>query len=282
MATIPAPLLANVPEPLRRRYGIFDAASGPLDLPPHAAGGGVRYVPVGCGDAHVLGVNCYTGSEVPPEKPLDPEDNEVETDNEAPGTGVFATLATWQCSPVGYDLAETEAKVRRRLEMNEQAAVERALWTGVDFEGTDLDIRSLDAQAIPIPYAATGPDDFALLSDVIAGLERWAYTDQGYGSSAYLHAPIEVAAFAAEAGLILPDGPRKMTPMGSVWVFGAYPAGEIIVTGQVTLWRGEVSVAGAFDNVTNQRLLMAERPWAASFDCFAGRAEYDPLEVTSA
>ena len=99
---------------------------------------------------------------------------------------------------------------------------------------------------------------------------------------AYLHAPIEVAAYAAAAGLAIQDGPRRVTPMGSVWSFGAYPAGEIIVSGQVTLWREpEVSVAAAFDNATNTRLLIAERTWAATFDCFAGRAEFDPLGVSS-
>ena len=36
---IPAPIVP-APQPLRRRYGLFDAASGPLDLPAHGEGGG--------------------------------------------------------------------------------------------------------------------------------------------------------------------------------------------------------------------------------------------------
>ena len=275
MGIIPAPLI-TAPEPLRRRYGIFDAASGPLDLDPHGAGGGVAYTPVGCGEAHVIGVACYEPGEAPDKS------GAFSGDDELVETGVFVTMATLECNAVGYTSPETQTKVRRRLEMNEQAAVERALWTGLDFAGNDLDIRNLDETAAPVPYGATGPDDVLLLGDVVAGLERYAYTDQGYGSVAYLHAPVEVAAFAAEAGLALPDGTRKVTPMGSIWVFGAYPAGEIIVTGQVTLWRApEISIVSTFDNPTNQRLLIAERAWNASFDCFAGRAEYDPLGVTS-
>jgi hypothetical protein len=103
---------------------------------------------------------------------------------------------------------------------------------------------------------------------------------------AYIHAPVEVAAFAAEANLIIPDGTgpsaRKLTPMGSVWVFGAYPSGEVIVTGQTTVWRApEVQVYSSFENVSNEVVLVAERVYSVAFECFAGRAEFDPLEVTS-
>lgn len=271
------------PEPLRRRYGLFDAASGPLDLPTHGQGGGVRYVPETCGTAYAYGVTCYDGTTSPPteppEKPSDGDADEIET-------GVFAVLSTLNCSAPGYTREELERKVRRRFDAAEQAAVERALWTGLDFEGNSLDIRSLDAAAVESPYSAAGADDIRLLADVVAGLERYAYTDLGYGSVAYIHAPIEVATFAAEAGLAIPEGPgpnaRKLTPLGSVWSFGAYPAGEVIISGQTTVWRSpETSVYNAFDRITNEVLLLAERTYAISFDCFAARAAFDPLEVTS-
>lgn len=272
MAVIPAPLIAP-PLPLRRRYGIFDATPGPFDLPLHGEGGGVQYVPDTCGEAYVWGVNCYDPGESP-DKPLDP-------DNEVIETGVFAVLATVLCSAVGYTREEYEQKARRRLESGEQAAVERALWSGLDNDGNTLDIRSIDAVA----QAVTVPAD-PVIAEVVGALERYAYVDQGYGNVAYLHAPFELAALAAESGLVIPESTsinaRKLTPGGSVWVFGAYPAGSIAVTGQVNVWRSvEVPVRQAFERETNEILTLAERTYAVSFDCFAGVAEYDPLEVTS-
>lgn len=262
--TVPAP------QALRRRYGLFDAASGPLDLPPHGEGAGVRYVPESCGEAHLIGVNCYTSENPAPIKPLDGVEDEIDT-------GVFVALATVSCTPVGYSIPELRERARRRLENHEQAAVERALWSGLDFEGNALGIRTLNGNATDIP----GGYDPGLITDVVGALERYAYTEQGYGSVAYLHAPIEVAAFAAEAGLILPDGNRKVTPLGSVWVFGAYPAGSVIVSGQTTVWRSDIQVVDSFERTTNEAVLVAERAYAVAFDCFAGRAEFDPLEVTS-
>lgn len=273
MALVPG-LEVAPPEPQRTRYGLFTAASGPLDLPAHGEGGGVRYVPLTCGAAYAYGVQCYgTGQgETPaPEKPLD-------TDNEEIQTGVFGVLSTLNCSAVGYTLEEYRTKVRRRLEGAEQAATEMALWTGLDLEGNPLGIRSLSSEAEDVPAGY----DPGLITDVIGALERYAYTLQGYGYQAYIHAPVEVAAFAHESGQVLKDGNRLVTPMGSVWTFGAYPSGSIIITGQTTVWRApEVQVYDAFETTTNERLLVAERAYAVGFDCLAGRAEFDPLEVTS-
>jgi hypothetical protein len=273
MALIPG-LTVAAPEPLRRRYGLFDAASGPIDLAAHGEGGGVRYVPFTCGQAYAYGVTCYTVEDPAPAKPLDSDNAEVET-------GVFAVLSVLNCGAVGYTQAEYAAKARRRLEVSEQAAVEAALWTGEDFQGNALGILNLDDEAVAI----TGGYDAGLITDVVGALERYAYVDQGYGSVAYLHAPVEVAAFAAEAGLIIPEGTgpnvRKLTPMGSVWAFGAYPAGEIIVSGQTTVWRSpEIQTYSSFENASNELLVIAERAYSVSFDCFAGRAEFNPLEAS--
>lgn len=272
MVMIPAPIVP-APERLRRRYGLFDAAAGPLDLPAHGEGGGVRFTPLECGGAYAYGVTCYESGEAP-EKPSDEGNDEV-------STGVFSVLSTLACKAVGYTDEEFRTMVRRRLEGSEMAAVERAFWGGQDFEGEALDILNLSeaAEAVPAGY------DPGLITDVVGALERYAYTVQGYGGVAYLHAPIEVAAFAAEAGLVLPEtsGPngRKVTPLGSIWAFGAYPAGSIIVTGQTTVWRApEIQVYNTVDR-DNNVLMLAERAYSVGYECFAGEAEFDPLEVTS-
>jgi len=273
MATIPG-MVVPAPEQLRRRYGLFDAVTGPLDLPAHGEGGGVRFVPMNCGNAYAYGVACYEGGDQAPAKPLDGDTGEV-------STGVFAVLSTLNCGAVGYTTDEYRNKVRRRLEGTEMAAVEAAFWGGDDFQGNPLDILSLSAQAEPVDAGY----DPGLITDVIGALERYAYTEQQYGGVAFIHAPIEVAAFAAEAGLVLPEttGPtgRKVTPLGSVWVFGAYPSGSVIITGQTTVWRSpEIQVYNSFENATNEVLLIAERGYSVAFECFAGEAEFNPLEVS--
>lgn len=271
MAIIPA-MPVPAPAPVRHRYGLFDAASGPLDLPaPHGEGGGVRYVPMGCGSAYAYGVTCYDGEVSAPAKPLDSDNTEVDA-------GVFLALSTLNCAAVGYTDEELRTKVVRRLEATEQATVEGALWTGLDFEGNTLDIRAMDPLAEDIDPGY----DPGLVTDVVGALERYAYTEHGYGYPAYIHAPIEVAAFAAEAGMILPEGSRKVTPLGSVWVFGAYPAGSVIITGQTTVWRSpSVQVYESFGQNDNQKILVAERAYSIAVDCLIGRAEFDPLEVVS-
>jgi len=270
MALVPAPIVP-APEPLRARYGLFTAASGPLDLPAHGEGGGVRYVPDTCGTAYPYGVACYNVDNPAPDKPHDSDNAEVET-------GVFVVLSTMNCGAPGYTVEEYRTKVRRRLEGTEQAAVETAAWSGLDFEGNALDILTLDGQAVDVDSGY----DPGLITDVVGALERYAYTQQQYGYTAYIHAPVEVAAFAFESGLVLKDGNRMVTPLGSIWSFGAYPSGSVIITGQTTVWRTpEIQVYNAFDRVTNEVLVVAERAYAVGFDCLAGRAEFDPLEVTS-
>lgn len=268
VAIAPAPLI-EAPEPLRARYGLFTAASGPLDLPAHGEAAGVRYVPLTCGTGHAYGIQCYAPGDAP-DKPHDPDADEV-------NTGVFLALATLECSAVGYTQAELQAKVSRKLDTSEQSTVERAFWTGLDLDGEPLGILNLDEQAEDIG-GTYNPD---LITDVIGALERYAYTTNGYGYQAYIHAPVEVAAFGHESGLVLKDGNRLVTPMGSVWSFGAYPGGSIVITGQTTVWRGSIQSYDAFEPVTNERFLVAERAYSVSYDCFAGRAEFDPLELTS-
>ena len=95
MAPLTPGLAIQAPERLRRRYGLFDAASGPLDLPTHGEAGGVRFVPISCGRSLAYGVACYGGDTPAPVKPLDPDAAEVDT-------GVFVALATLNCGAVGY------------------------------------------------------------------------------------------------------------------------------------------------------------------------------------
>lgn len=284
-------LLVPAPEPIERRYGLLTAASGPLDLPDRARAGGVEYVPVTCGQAHPYPINCYDGAVASPGGDVfdpdaaDPEELLVEA-------GVFGVAASLPCGSVGYTAAEFEEKVRRRLVNGEQGGAEQALWTGLDPDGTALDITSLSAD----PEEVLSGDAENIMT-VVAALEDWAYRDQGYGNVAYIHAPVSVSTYAANAGLVRQDRNLKRTPYGSVWIFGGgYPGtgaagaapplggANIHITGQVQVWRSpDVLVYPAnqtMDRATNQRFMLAVREFAIGFDCLNGRALFNPLGST--
>lgn len=288
MALIPG-LAVPAPEPLARRYGLFDAASGPLDLATHGQGGGVRYTPETCGTGYAYGVNCYGGEVLAPDKTIDAPADEV-------NTGVFVALATVGCNAVGYTDADLRRMARRRLEATEQGTVEAVFWTGEDGAGNDIGVLDLEHTAEAI-FPPTGGTEF--ITTVVATLEDYAYRDQAYGYRAYIHAPSRFAPYAAESGLVLPESPsnpngRRITPNGSIWVFGGgYPGtgasggsgwpggGFLHITGQTTVWRAsEIEVAEAFEPATNQRLMVAERAYAVGYDCFNARIEFNPLGLS--
>lgn len=132
----PAPSITP-PEPGLQRYGLFRVASGPLDMPAHGEGSGVRYVPPACGDSYAVGIDCPAPEELP-----DPDGDNAEI-----STGVFSVRSALECSAVGVTEAEYRTRLLRRLESSEQATVERAFATGLDYDGGSLGALSLDGAA---------------------------------------------------------------------------------------------------------------------------------------
>lgn len=200
MAILPAVPVA-APEPRGIRYGLLAAAAGPLDLPPHARGGGVQYEPVSCGVARLYPVECPDGADV---KVFDDNDPLIDADP-------FVVYASLVCGSVGYTPAELEAKVKRRLANGEQGAAELGLANALAAAGT------------PTVDVADPTDIVA----VVAALEEWLYGEQGYGHWGVLHAPARVAAYAANDALIVQDGPLKRTPYGTVWSIGGGYSGAL-------------------------------------------------------
>ena len=283
MAGIVPGKLITAPEPIGRRYGLLSAAAGPIDLPPHGAGGGVRYVPVSCGEAHAWPIECADDAVVSTAKQGDPGDELVEADP-------FAVYASYECGSVGYTPREFTDKVLRRLANGEQGAVEYSLWTGnSDVGGVDLGISNFqdDASAITVANEAD-------LVSVISAMEEWAYLTMGYGNVAYIHAPVSMAAWFGADHLIRIEGGLYKTDFGSIIVFGggypgtgangeAPPAGGayLHITGQTTVYRSAepfvYPVPQTLDKSTNQYFLLAEREYAVAFDCMVGRALFNPL-----
>ena len=270
MVVTPTEYIAT-PSPGRLRYGLF-TASEPMPLA--RRGGGVAYDLDHCAAGALTVSQCVASAA---------KTFEEGGQNEALPFAVYAGVV---CGPVGYSFDEFAAKARAALDAAEQGAVELALWTGLDgVGGNALGIDGFNNSSPTV----LNPDDEENIKSVISALENFAYLTSGYGYEAYIHAPVSVAAYAG-TDLIVPDGDLLRTPYGSVWVFGggypgtaaggSVPAGgtTLYVTGKTNVWRSDdVNIpdpAQTLDRETNQQYVLAEREYAASFDCLLGEAEF--------
>lgn len=247
--------IVDAPQPLGRRYGLFLAAAGPIDLP--RTGGDITYEPTSCGTAHALDLACVD-QEDPVEKVFDEGDDWVEATT-------FVAYATWQCGSAGA--GDLDAKVRRRLANGAQSAVEQHLGS----------VLAAAATTVPTPV-----DESA--SSVIGSLEQWMYGggagEQGYGNVAYIHAPFRMASYLHKGTLLSTDPQGRIrTRLGTVVVFGDYPDdGSIFITGQVAIWRSaDIAVSPreqVLNRTNNNYYMLAEQEWAVAYECAAGVAEY--------
>lgn len=260
---IAPPVVVPAPEPRGLRYGLLQAANGPLDLPTHGLAGGIVYESVSCGFARSYATLCHT-DERTGEKEFDPDETPITRES-------FVVYASLACGSAGKTSADLETKVRRRLANGEQAQAEAGMATILATGATPL-----------IPPGLT-------LADTIGELEQWLYgsdalpapADAQYGNVGYLHASPRIAAHAMDADLIVPDGPLLRTRMGTIWVFGGgYPDdGTIYISGNVTVWRApDVFVSPPrqlLNQTTNQYHLIAEREYVVSYDCVAASVIYN-------
>jgi phenylpyruvate tautomerase PptA (4-oxalocrotonate tautomerase family) len=251
------------------RYGLFNAAVGPLDLPDHAIGGGVTWPPESCGGAHAWGATCH-------EPTVDrggDGDQQLSVSKTVDDAGDWATASpfvaygSYTCGSVGTGPEELSYRARLRLQNGEQSQAEAAL------------AAQLAASSVEV-FAA----DAASIAAVVAELEQWLYGTAGYGTVGYLHAPPRVSAWAMQAGLIEPAGPVLTTRLGTRWVFGGgYPDDAYLhISGLVTVWRSPdiITPPPQLDRSTNQWTALAERPYAVGFDCHAARAFFDWLPLS--
>lgn len=280
VATTP-PVLIEKPTPsLPLRYGLFQAAVGPLDLPEHTETGGLRYVHSLCRNGFSYEVEC-------PPSAQNSKTGFFGTGLETVTGKPFVVGATVTCGTVGYTEAELRAFGVEALKGVEQGVVEQVL-----SNATALDVAPELSAANGI-ITVTGGGVTPV--EVISELERARYCGFGagvakYGPPGYLHMPIPVFNQLKSDHLIEFDGTRWRTPIGTVVSTGCYtgkdPAGAdpvdgtfwVYITGQTTVWRTPDSgvfitpIEGALNRTTNQVLMMVEREYVVTFEC-AGYAK---------
>lgn len=273
-ATIPAVPVEKPTPSTPLRYGLFQAAIGPLDLPVHARNGGLHYETGLCGEGVGYEIEC-----------IDAQASKASFFTENGLTSVvgapFMVVATMQCGSVGYTFAEQRALVLERLKGVEQSTVEEIFSTGAVGQAPAL----LAADGI---VTVTGAGD--TLTDVVGELERARYCGftgnlTQYGPPGVFHVAFPVFNEMKELHLIEFDGTRWRTAAGTVVSVGCYanndPAGAapadgvfwVYITGQTTIWRTPDSavqiapVEGSLDRATNQMLMMAEREYVVTYEC---------------
>lgn len=274
VATIPAVPVAKPTQSLPLRYGLFQAAIGPLDLPVHGRNGGVHYETALCGEGFGYEVECVADQN---DKSAAWTENGLTVVTGLP----FIVFATMQCGSVGYTFEEERALILERLKGVEQAVVEEVFSTSTFGQGPGL----VTADGIT---TVTGAGDTVV--DVLSELERARYcgftgnTTQ-YGPPGILHVAIPVFNELKSQHVIEFDGTRWRTPIGTVVSTGCYanndPAGAapadgvfwMYLTGQTTIWRTPDSavqiapVEGSLDRATNQYMMLAEREYVVTYEC---------------
>lgn len=265
------PLPSIVLDPLApppTQPGLFQVATGPLDLPVNARTPGAVWESDVCGSARLYPTPC----QAPPYTALtmDPGDPIIQA-------YAFNVYATEVCGAFGHEAEEAARRTRLRLQLNEETAVETALWHGGGgFTGIFETLNT--AGKVANQTAVTS------VVEAVSVLEE-------VGASAYpaqliLHARPRMAAYMAKNGLLRPDSKPNETFYGTKVSFGAGyagtgPAAEAVtatdeymfITGRVVVWRDpEIWVSPPdqlLDRNLNQRGLYAVRTYAVAVECYA-------------
>lgn len=278
MAIVTGPVYLPAPNPVVRRPGLFDAATGPLELPVHARIGGLQYQTSVCDLTDCYEVECLSG-------------HNTKTFSDGPTTiqgNPFIVLSTVSCSPVGMDDAQLQRYLFDRLVASEQSTVEATFSDQACGQAPGL---SNNADVVTVTTGAVDP--VAALSALEAQLASV------YGLPGIVHAPIALGAYFANLHLVEKQGQVWYTRVGNKVVFGNYSgndpdgaapsAGEtwMYITGQVAVYRtpdSEIFSTNRMQTLartTNLVTAVMERDYVVTFDCAVAAAQTEITGVVA-
>jgi hypothetical protein len=253
------------------RYGLLDAAMGPMPMDKHAIASGAQWWSTACGGAHLYPPQCATPPY--PSFTMDAGDGLVQAYS-------FVVYASEVCTPIGSEYDAAKARVAERFRLGESRAVEQALWGG-NGSVTGIFEQINAASAITTLTASTTVEALSLLEQQIAGTSA-------YNGTVMVHARPRMSAYFAKNGLIrsrVPSDQRDVFSwFGSKLVFGSgYPgnsptgtaptgtAETMYGTGRILIWREEgplfFSPPEVLDRTTNQRGIYAARAYMIGVEC---------------
>lgn len=237
----------------------------PFPSPP-AVGGGVQYVPDTCSDdVYLYSMQC------PPVS-----GSKTYFGVEAAISGApFSVVATYSCAAIGFSFEEAQQRIRTRMSLHEQRAVERRVWQGQSAAGlgaiTGLFRGATDLGASSCP------------TDAVAKLEQ-ALADNGIVGG-LIHARPYMSAHLANSHLLeRAPGNRLTTMRGTPVCFGegydgTGPAGQAVTTtveymyatGRVLIWQdAEVAIpppGQVLNRSSNELNLLGEKVYAVVIEC---------------
>lgn len=265
MPQFSGPTLIDPPAVAELPLGIFDVALGPMQWPrEESQGGGIIYVPDACeDDVFLIAMDCppITGAKTfsPIESPI----------SGAP----FTVMTSYTCGSIGFSFEEVEQRVRTRMFLREQRAVEKRIWSGST--GTLGTIPSLFSAATSLGSAGCPTEAVQMLEQVLA---------DNAVVGGLIHARAGMSAHLSNNYLIYEDGRRiRRSAIGTRYVFGqgysgTGPSGGPIsstsewmyATGRVSIWGGDTvvpPVSQTLNRTTNQMYAIAERTFAVAIEC---------------
>lgn len=290
------PHVLDAPAPvIPRRSGLFLAATGPMEnMDEHVVDVGATWWTDSCGNARLYPAGCVDGTYYP---------YALDAAGGLEMAYPFHVYATTICPPVGVTAAESRERVLRRLAQGEEKSVERAFWGGqalIDNPPPFVDtpviksVVQLLSEELPAGITLLA-GTAATVKEAVSRLEQHA-ADSSYNGPLLLHARPGVAAYTD--GLmrdrVSADGEHQYTKAGSEWVFGQGYSGSspdntvqpdatteyMIITGRVFIWRvpqEKVLVSPpdqVLDKTSNQRGMIADRPYAIGVDCYAAAVKF--------
>lgn len=267
MASLTGPFYVPPPNPIVPRYGLFNVATGPLDLPINARSGGLQYEISNCTLPLEYEVECQVD-----------HNTKVISSGTTTITGApFIVYSAIQCGAVGLvnlGQDEVERYLYQQLTSGEQATVERIFSQGLVAQFPSLQSASVSLGAAQGPVQA------------VSLLEDWLYAR--FGSRGTIHAPMEAAAYLKAGHLIEPDGNVNAggvwrTDVGTAVSFGNYagvgPTGQagtwIYITGPVAIWRTPdrdlfvPPMGQVINRSTNVLTIVMEREYVVTYDCYS-------------
>ena len=262
------------------RYGLLDAAVGPMPMDKHAIAPGATWWSQACGGAHLYPPQCATPPY--PSFTMDPGDGLIASYS-------FVVYASEVCTPIGSEYDAAKARIAERFRLGESRAVEQALWGGGGgVTGVFEQIHAVTP--ITTLTATTTAEAVSLLEQQIAGTSA-------YNGQVMIHARPRMSAYFAKNQLMrarVPSDQRDLYSwFGSKMVFGSgYPGkspagvaptgtGETIYgTSRILLWREEgplfFSPPEVLDRTTNQRGIYAARAYMLGIECDVAAVTLDP------
>ena len=186
----------------------------------------------------------------------------------------FVLYALQKCRSV-YGLANAENRVRALFNAGEPRGAEKAF-----------------AALLDASTASSNVGGGTLLDPVLALSKVETHARDVYGGAATIHMSPQQALVLGKYGLVEPNGDHLETALGTpVAVYkevgAVVPQGQTAITnadwiwatGSVTLQQGAITVVSTAPNLQNEFRAIAERPYAASWECFAVGAPADNTKV---